>query len=131
MYKLKVAKLLFFMCMYSEVLSCFVSLVWAVTRDVTTFTADGIPTNRGCQFHSHSDIPLYTHQEEEMASQKNFCAVHLASLLVTVSIAAFFPVDAASESTKTVEFNVKPGGVVHTFTEGIVSDVIKISIYLP
>uniref|UniRef100_A0A3Q3JNU3 Myeloid-derived growth factor n=1 Tax=Monopterus albus TaxID=43700 RepID=A0A3Q3JNU3_MONAL len=32
---------------------------------------------------------------------------------------AFVFADASSEQTKTVEFNVKPGGVVHTFTEGI------------
>ncbi|KAM9357570.1 myeloid-derived growth factor [Symphorus nematophorus] len=55
-----------------------------------------------------------------MATQNNFSAVHLASLLVFVLIAAaFVPADASSESTKTVEFNVKPGGVVHTFSEGI------------
>lgn len=60
-----------------------------------------------------------------MASKKNFCAVHLASVLAFVLIAAFVPIDASSDSTKTVEFNVKPGGVVHTFTESIVSDCIS------
>lgn len=29
--------------------------------------------------------------------------------------------NASSENAKTVEFNVKPGGVVHSFTEKIVS----------
>ncbi|XP_044055479.1 myeloid-derived growth factor [Siniperca chuatsi] len=50
-----------------------------------------------------------------MAIQNNSCAVHLAFLLVFVLIAA----NASPDKTKTVEFNVKPGGVVHTFTEGI------------
>ncbi|XP_041791717.1 myeloid-derived growth factor [Chelmon rostratus] len=54
-----------------------------------------------------------------MATRNNFCAAHLASLLALVSIAAFVLVDASPDSTKTVEFNVRPGGVVHTFTESI------------
>lgn len=59
-------------------------------------------------------------QEEEMASWSNKAwSAHLASVLVLVLISA---VKASSESTKTVEFNVKPGGVVHTFSEGIVSE---------
>ncbi|XP_073332918.1 myeloid-derived growth factor [Pagrus major] len=54
-----------------------------------------------------------------MATQNNFCAFHLAFLLVFALTAAFIPAGASSPSTKTVEFNVKPGGVVHTFSEGI------------
>ncbi|XP_074491429.1 myeloid-derived growth factor [Sebastes fasciatus] len=54
-----------------------------------------------------------------MTSLNNFCAANLAFLLVFVLISAFLPVDASADGTKTVEFNVKPGGVVHTFTEKI------------
>ncbi|XP_051232611.1 myeloid-derived growth factor [Dicentrarchus labrax] len=49
-----------------------------------------------------------------METQNNFHAAHLLLLLLL-----FVFVDAAPESTRTVEFNVKPGGVVHTFTERI------------
>lgn len=34
---------------------------------------------------------------------------------------------ASSEKTKTVEFNVKPGGVVHTFSEKIVSIMVALA----
>lgn len=54
-----------------------------------------------------------------MATQNNLCAVNLAFLLIFVLIAVFVPVDASPDRSKTVEFNVKPGGVVHTFTETI------------
>ncbi|XP_049910884.1 myeloid-derived growth factor isoform X2 [Epinephelus moara] len=54
-----------------------------------------------------------------MATQNNFCAVSLAFLLVFALTASLVPVDASPDRTKTVEFNVKPGGVVHTFTEAI------------
>lgn len=63
-----------------------------------------------------------------MATPNNFCAVRLAFLVVFASIAAFVPVDASPDSTKTVELDIRPGGVVHTFTEGIVSDCIKYSL---
>ncbi|CAL1593655.1 unnamed protein product [Knipowitschia caucasica] len=43
------------------------------------------------------------------------CSVSFAVLLVIVLSIS----EAASDRTKTVELNVKPGGVVHTFTEGI------------
>lgn len=52
----------------------------------------------------------------------NFCVVNVAFLFVYALIAACVPAEASAEQTKTVEFNVKPGGVVHTFTEGIVSN---------
>ncbi|TNN89287.1 Myeloid-derived growth factor [Liparis tanakae] len=51
-----------------------------------------------------------------MATRQNFSG---ATLLVFGLFAAFVPVDASADRTKTVEFNVKPGGVVHTFTEAI------------
>lgn len=54
-----------------------------------------------------------------MATRSNVCTVRLAFLLVAALAAVLVPADAAAESTKTVEFNVKPGGVVHTFSEGI------------
>ncbi len=56
-----------------------------------------------------------------MATHSNFCAVNWALLVVCVLTAVCVPADASPERTKTVEFNVKPGGEVHTFSEGIVS----------
>lgn len=60
-----------------------------------------------------------------MAIQQKFRAVRLAFLVVFASAVVFVQVDASAESTKTVELDIKPGGVVHTFTEGIVSDCIE------
>ncbi|XP_074524485.1 myeloid-derived growth factor [Halichoeres trimaculatus] len=54
-----------------------------------------------------------------MATLNHFCVVNFAFLLILALIAAFVPVHASADQTKTTEFNVKPGGVVHTFTEGI------------
>ncbi|XP_071777909.1 myeloid-derived growth factor [Centroberyx gerrardi] len=55
-----------------------------------------------------------------MAREMNFiCAINAAFLLVFVLISAFSVANASPDRTKTVEFNVKPGGVVHTFTEGV------------
>uniref|UniRef100_UPI0037E7A83F myeloid-derived growth factor n=1 Tax=Semicossyphus pulcher TaxID=241346 RepID=UPI0037E7A83F len=54
-----------------------------------------------------------------MATQNNSCAFHQAILLVFVLVAAFVPTDAFPENKKTVDFNVRPGGMVHTFTESI------------
>lgn len=48
-----------------------------------------------------------------------FCAIHFSVFLSFIFALAFATVEASSERTKTVEFNVKPGGVVHTFTDGI------------
>lgn len=56
-----------------------------------------------------------------MATQKNFGVVRLA-FAVFALIVSLVPVDASADSTKTVELDIRPGGVVHTFTEGIVSD---------
>ncbi|XP_029987992.1 myeloid-derived growth factor [Sphaeramia orbicularis] len=52
-----------------------------------------------------------------MTSLEMFCAVNLSLLLVVALTCG--PAEASAERTKTVEFNVKPGGVVHTFSEGI------------
>ncbi|KAF3690909.1 Myeloid-derived growth factor [Channa argus] len=54
-----------------------------------------------------------------MASLTKICVFNSAFLLVFVLISVVVPSDASTDRTKTVEFNVKPGGVVHTFTEGI------------
>lgn len=70
-----------------------------------------------------------TTQEEEMASPKKSCVVNLAFLFVFVSISASVAADSSPDRTKTVEFNVKPGGVVHSFTEGIVSVCVNSSLY--
>lgn len=50
-----------------------------------------------------------------------FCDAKLSTLLALVLVLVLGTCGASSERTKTAEFNVKPGGVVHTFTEGIVS----------
>lgn len=57
-----------------------------------------------------------------MATQKNFGVVRLAFVAVFALIVSFVPVDASADSTRTVDLDIRPGGVVHTFTEGIVSD---------
>ncbi|KAM8887738.1 myeloid-derived growth factor-like [Synchiropus picturatus] len=44
--------------------------------------------------------------------------MYLSTLLVLASLSTLVPVSASSDRTKTVEFNVKPGGV-HTLTESI------------
>ncbi|XP_072245617.1 myeloid-derived growth factor [Leuresthes tenuis] len=54
-----------------------------------------------------------------MAYQKNVCVVKMAFQFFCVLISAGALVEASPDQTKTVEFNVKPGGVVHTFTENI------------
>lgn len=48
-----------------------------------------------------------------------FSGMNLALLLLSVLISASVPAHASPEQTKTVEFNVKPGGVVHSFSEGV------------
>lgn len=57
-----------------------------------------------------------------MACQKNFVTVRLLSLAACALIAAFVSAGVSAESTKTVELDIRPGGVVQTFTEAIVSD---------
>lgn len=48
-----------------------------------------------------------------------FFKIHFSVLASFILAVAFSATEASSDRTKTVEFNVKPGGVVHTFTEGI------------
>lgn len=57
-----------------------------------------------------------------MACQKNFATARLLSLAACALIAASVSADASAESAKTVELDIKPGGVVQTFTQAIVSD---------
>uniref|UniRef100_A0A8C7X856 Myeloid-derived growth factor n=1 Tax=Oryzias sinensis TaxID=183150 RepID=A0A8C7X856_9TELE len=54
-----------------------------------------------------------------MANPGPFSVHNMAFLLLCGIIAVFVAAGASSEKTKTVEFNVKPGGVVHSFTEGV------------
>uniref|UniRef100_A0A3B3IIT8 Myeloid-derived growth factor n=1 Tax=Oryzias latipes TaxID=8090 RepID=A0A3B3IIT8_ORYLA len=54
-----------------------------------------------------------------MTNPGPFCVHNMAFLLLCGIIAVFVAAEASSEKTKTVEFNVKPGGVVHSFTEGV------------
>ncbi|KAK1896549.1 Myeloid-derived growth factor [Dissostichus eleginoides] len=49
-----------------------------------------------------------------MAIVNNLCVIINVSFLLV-----FLSVSASAERQKTVEFNVKPGGVVHTFTEAV------------
>lgn len=51
----------------------------------------------------------------------NSIAVCLLTLVACAMMAAFVPVDASAESTRTVDLDIRPGGVVETFTEAIVS----------
>lgn len=50
-------------------------------------------------------------------AQNNFAFLALLVVTSTVTLAS------ADEQTKTVEFNVKPGGMVHTFSEKMVSNI--------
>ncbi|MEQ2189993.1 hypothetical protein GOODEAATRI_030944 [Goodea atripinnis] len=45
--------------------------------------------------------------------------VKMSLLLLWTLMSLCVPANTSPEQTKTVEFNVKPGGVVHTFSEGI------------
>uniref|UniRef100_A0A3P9KSQ1 Myeloid-derived growth factor n=1 Tax=Oryzias latipes TaxID=8090 RepID=A0A3P9KSQ1_ORYLA len=54
-----------------------------------------------------------------MANPGPFCVHNMAFLLLCGIVAVFVAAVASSEKTKTMEFNVKPGGVVHSFTEGV------------
>ncbi|XP_029938577.1 myeloid-derived growth factor [Salarias fasciatus] len=55
-----------------------------------------------------------------MVRQSDSCVASSAFLLFSVLIsAASVPADASPDRSKTVEFNVKPGGVVHSFSENI------------
>lgn len=56
-----------------------------------------------------------------MANETNFIAVRLLSLAACALIAAIVPVNASADSTKTVDLDIRPGGVVETFTQKIVS----------
>lgn len=56
-----------------------------------------------------------------MASEISNTTVRLLTLAACALIAAFVPVCASAESTKTVDLDIRPGGVVATFTEAIVS----------
>lgn len=51
----------------------------------------------------------------------NSTSVRLLTLAAFALIAAFVPVHASAESTGTVDLDIKPGGVVETFTKAIVS----------
>ncbi|XP_047443117.1 myeloid-derived growth factor [Mugil cephalus] len=54
-----------------------------------------------------------------MARQSNSSVLNSVLLLVLALSSTSVHAQASSDGTKTVEFNVKPGGVVHTFTEGV------------
>nr|XP_019936194.1 PREDICTED: myeloid-derived growth factor [Paralichthys olivaceus] len=58
-----------------------------------------------------------------MAAELTCRVVAMTWMFLLVSVSSLVPAAASAERTKTVEFNVKPGGVVHTFTERVVSDI--------
>lgn len=57
-----------------------------------------------------------------MANETNSVAVRKLTLAVLALIATFIPVVASAESTKTVDLDIRPGGVEQTFTETLVSN---------
>lgn len=85
-----------------------------------TTSADvaGVPGVITCHFATHTQVS--EKKAEEMATWNNF---HLAFLVALT--AAFVPADASAESTRMVELDIRPGGVVQTFTEAIVIDYIN------
>ncbi|KAJ8374636.1 hypothetical protein SKAU_G00052160 [Synaphobranchus kaupii] len=54
-----------------------------------------------------------------MASSRSHCFGSSSALIVSLIFMLILAFTSAKERTKTVEFNVKPGGVVYTFTEKI------------
>uniref|UniRef100_A0A1A8PQE7 Chromosome 19 open reading frame 10 n=1 Tax=Nothobranchius rachovii TaxID=451742 RepID=A0A1A8PQE7_9TELE len=54
-----------------------------------------------------------------MATQRNFPVANMSFLLLCALVSVCVLTKASPENTKTVEFNVTPGGVVHSFTERI------------
>lgn len=87
-----------------------------------TTSADvaGVPGVITCHFATHTHHNQSVKKAEEMATWNNF---HLAFLVALT--AAFVPADASAESTRMVELDIRPGGVVQTFTEAIVIDYIN------
>lgn len=101
-------------CFLFEVFTLF---PWfdSVSRAVTS-------SREADQIHRRSGAtPLHatvreSRKKEEMAIHNNLFAVRLAFVVAL----AFLPADVSAESTKTVELDIRPGGTVYTFTEGIV-----------
>lgn len=60
-------------------------------------------------------------KREEMASGTKPITVRLLTFAAFALIAVFVPVRASTESTRTVDLDIRPGGVVETFTQAIVS----------
>uniref|UniRef100_A0A1A7WNG7 Chromosome 19 open reading frame 10 n=1 Tax=Iconisemion striatum TaxID=60296 RepID=A0A1A7WNG7_9TELE len=54
-----------------------------------------------------------------MAHQRNFPFTNMSFLFLCALVSVCVLTEASPENTKTVEFNVKPGGVVHSFIERI------------
>lgn len=82
----------------------------------------------GCLASSQREILIYQahdskkKEDQGMASHMNSTAVRLLTLAACALIAAFVPVHASPEPTsRTVPLDIRPGGVVETFTEAIVS----------
>lgn len=72
-------------------------------------------------YQAHDSFGTRRKKTEEMANETNFIAVRLLSLAACALIAAIVPVNASADSTKTVDLDIRPGGVVETFTQKIVS----------
>ncbi|XP_019727281.1 myeloid-derived growth factor [Hippocampus comes] len=54
-----------------------------------------------------------------MATTKKFRVAHLTACLLLVVLLSEYRAHASDEQTKTVEFDVRPGGTMYTFTESI------------
>lgn len=67
-----------------------------------------------------SDAAAPETEQQDMASLTKSCAPNLALALEFALILALVSADA--DGTKTAQFEVQPGGVVHTFTQAVVSD---------
>lgn len=63
-----------------------------------------------------------------MATGVSAAFLNCSFLFVLAVLSASVLVGTSAEQTKTVEFNVKPGGVVHTFSEGIVSNGVTLTL---
>lgn len=88
---------------------------------MTSFPVDG--TLR--LLAAHSGTAQTDWEETEMTNQRDFSVADMIILLLCALISVSVPAG-ASPNTKTVEFNVKPGGVVHVVSERIVSRYILV-----
>ncbi|XP_061635275.1 myeloid-derived growth factor [Phyllopteryx taeniolatus] len=66
----------------------------------------------------HRSLSTHT-QKGKMATTNKFYVTHLSACLLFVVFLSQYPAEASDDQTKTVEFDVKPGGTLYTFAESI------------